>query len=869
MKRNDNTNNTYREIEHNDTRVKILDKTLYRIKYKQCYYIVPRAQQSWGTTTLFDMNVQHADTGHYHDAKNGKLWINEEKEGCLIIECKMQESITTAECEEVMMTIFREGDGNIVMQYPLGKSYDGSYHFVDDYDCETLPEAGRYIAIVSGMQHANHIYNYNSHYMIVPFTVCKGDAPHNTYIKSAQYTLSSTEITGSTQPLEIDLQHHSTAGKDTILKALCFDSEMNLVAHSDVAITTHNGEASTRIAVRPDFFWIENERYTLVLNDTTRAIATLSFDLNHEGVCHVVNGNDIEPLYRNTLKLNKREYSLLQEVSGMRKMRTQIFEQLERTRMIEELNENVEGINFNTSHHAIIYTDFAYEKSPTLNRAYALSKTLMKKSANVVDCQSAVEEKKYSELFDDEEVSVWTNVEALCKSPLKSWQYLKEYIDMDRHIILYDSRRAIDRLLKSIPQLQDLFDTEHIYHSTGATAKEIAYRFFSQIESCKDILNSEKAMQHIYHTLAVKEVANECLESYLSNDIRRFLRNFVAQRAQKRILAMPLHKIAMMGQEVKRLQPEDIDFNFFATSQEKKPATQEVLGSLNAMIGLHNIKQEITALSTLLSFNQQRARLGLKASFTGCHHMIFTGNPGTGKTTVAKMIGRIFYNLGLLSSGEVVVTERSKILGRYIGDTENNMREIINSAKGGVLFIDEAYTLCRSNDDNKDFGRHAIEALLTILAEEDSDILVILAGYKEEMDNMLSINTGLRGRFPHQWHFDNYSCEELMQIAYTTLEQEQYTLSPEADMRLQKVVTQQLIANDKEFSNARWIKQYITHSILPTMAQRVSQHPHCNDRTIYSTIEACDIPFTDKESTLGIKKRNRIGYCTLQQYEAA
>ena len=177
MKRNNNTDNAYREIEHNGSRVKILDKSLYRIKYKEHYYIVPRAQQSWGTTTLFDMNVQHADTGHYHDAKNGKLWINEEKEGCLIIECKMQESITTADCEEIKMTIFREGDGNIVMQYPLGKSYDGSYHFVDDYDCETLPEAGRYIAIVSGMQHANHIYNYNSHYMIVPFTVCKGDAP--------------------------------------------------------------------------------------------------------------------------------------------------------------------------------------------------------------------------------------------------------------------------------------------------------------------------------------------------------------------------------------------------------------------------------------------------------------------------------------------------------------------------------------------------------------------------------------------------------------------------------------------------------------------------------------------------------------------
>ena len=186
MKRNDNTDNTYRQIEHNGSRVKILDKTLYRIKYNNHLYIVPRAEKLWGTTTLFNMNIQRADTGHYHNPESGTLWIREEKEGNLIIECIMKDRISAADSEEIKMTIFREGDGNIVMQYALGKSYDDSYHFISDYDCETLPEAGRYIAIVSGMQHTNHIYNYGSYYMIVPFTVCKGEVPQNTHIKSAQ-----------------------------------------------------------------------------------------------------------------------------------------------------------------------------------------------------------------------------------------------------------------------------------------------------------------------------------------------------------------------------------------------------------------------------------------------------------------------------------------------------------------------------------------------------------------------------------------------------------------------------------------------------------------------------------------------------------
>ena len=869
MKRNNNTDNAYREIEHNGSRVKILDKSLYRIKYKEHYYIVPRAERSWGTTTSFGIHILHTDADLYHDSQNGVLWINEEKKGNLIIECKLQDSISAADSEEIKMTIFREGDGNIVMQSNLGKDYDGSYHFINDHDCETLPDAGKYIAIVSGMQHSNHIYNYSEHYMIVPFTVCKGDVPQNTFVKSAQYSLTSAKITGSTATLKIDFKYTSTAAKEVVLRALCFDSEMNLVAYDNIAFTTGKGTTNANVEIRPQLFWIENERYTIVLNDTTRAIATLSFDMNHKGTCQVVNENDIDSLYRNTPKLHKHECTLLQEVSGMHKMRTQIFEQLERTRIIEELNKMVDGLNFKTAHNAIIYTDFEYEKSPTLNRAYALSEILMKKQAYMINCQKVFEKKDYSELFNNEEVSVWTNIGALCKNPLDTWNHIKKHVDSDSHIILYDSKKSIDKLLKSIPQLQDLFNPEHIYHSTSATAKEIAYRFFSHIASCKDILYSEKAMQYIYHTLAEKEAANESLEPYNSNNISRFLKNFVAQKAQKRILAMPMHKIAMMGHEVKRLHPEDIDFGFFATSQEKKATTQEVLSDLNAMIGLHNIKQEITALSTLLHFNQQRARMGLKASSTGCHHMIFTGNPGTGKTTVAKMIGKIFYNLGILSTDKVVVTERSKILGQFIGETENKMEEIINSAKGGVLFIDEAYTLCRSGEDNKDYGRHAIETLLTILAEEDSDILVVLAGYKEEMDNMLSINTGLRGRFPHHWHFDNYSCNELMQIAYSALKQEQYTLSPEADMRLREMIAQKLFSNDKEFSNARWIKQYITHTIFPNMARRVTQQALCNELSMYTTIEACDI--TDTVSIIKSRdtKRNRIGYCTLQQYEAA
>ena len=328
MKRETSDNITYREIDHNGSRVKILDKSLYRIKYNNHHYIVPRANQSWGTALSIDLSIQHCKDGFYQDSKSSTLWFNENKMGNFIIDCKIQESINSADCEDIKMTIFREGDDNIVMQYALSKSY-GSYHFIREYDCETLPDAGKYIAIVSGMQHIHNGYNRAGHYVIIPFTVCKGEAPQNTIVESAHYSFTSPVITGSTTPLKIDLVHNSTAYQEMVLTALCFDSEMNLVAHNNIVITAHKGNGRDHIAINPDFFWIENERYTIVINDTAHTIATLTFTMNNEGDCLVHNSDNVELIYRNTSSVCLAEYRLLQAVSGMSDMRSRMFMQME------------------------------------------------------------------------------------------------------------------------------------------------------------------------------------------------------------------------------------------------------------------------------------------------------------------------------------------------------------------------------------------------------------------------------------------------------------------------------------------------------------------------------------------------------------
>ena len=136
--------------------------------------------------------------------------------------------------------------------------------------------------------------------------------------------------------------------------------------------------------------------------------------------------------------------------------------------------------------------------------------------------------------------------------------------------------------------------------------------------------------------------------------------------------------------------------------------------------------------------------------------MIFTSNPGTGKTTVAKKIGQLFHSLGVLSKGDVITAERGTIVGRYLGDTENNMQNLFAQAKGNVLFIDEAYSLNTGAGDKADFGNRVIECLLTVLAQPNPDMIIIMAGYQNEMDKMLDSNPGLRKRFTHYLHFEEY-----------------------------------------------------------------------------------------------------------------
>ncbi|MGC8522279.1 MAG: CbbX protein [Steroidobacteraceae bacterium] len=264
----------------------------------------------------------------------------------------------------------------------------------------------------------------------------------------------------------------------------------------------------------------------------------------------------------------------------------------------------------------------------------------------------------------------------------------------------------------------------------------------------------------------------------------------------------------------------------------------EVLEGLeHDLIGLLPVKSRIRDIAALLLIDKLRSTLGLGAGAPALH-MSFTGNPGTGKTTVALRMAEILHRLGYVRKGHLVAVTRDDLVGQYIGHTAPKTREVLKRAMGGVLFIDEAYYLYRPENE-RDYGQEAIEILLQVMENQREDLVVIFAGYKQRMDTFFHSNPGLSSRVAHHIDFPDYSCDELLAIAHLMLEQMHYQLSPAADGALRDYI--ELRRAQPHFANARSIRNALDRARLRQASRLFERRGKPISRDELVTIEAADI----------------------------
>ena len=259
--------------------------------------------------------------------------------------------------------------------------------------------------------------------------------------------------------------------------------------------------------------------------------------------------------------------------------------------------------------------------------------------------------------------------------------------------------------------------------------------------------------------------------------------------------------------------------NISVTKLDEDKSLQELLNELNSLIGLDDVKQDVQSLINLVQIRRIREKRNLKQQPMSLH-LVFMGNPGTGKTTVARLLARIYNKIGVLSQGQLVEVDRSGLVGGYVGQTALKVQDVVKSAIGGILFIDEAYSLT-SNKDGNDYGQEAIDTLLKAMEDHRDNLIVIVAGYTNLMEDFLESNPGLKSRFNKYLYFKDYTPEELYAIFEKMCKGYKFNITDEAQEYVKDYFEKRYIYRNENFANGRDVRNFFEKALI-RQADRLS-----------------------------------------------
>ena len=365
----------------------------------------------------------------------------------------------------------------------------------------------------------------------------------------------------------------------------------------------------------------------------------------------------------------------------------------------------------------------------------------------------------------------------------KNTKYYKDLIpNIIKYYAMYDFENKtnyFDGLMEIYYNLKNIFETN----------LEIDIILNNFVEYKNNIENNKPNVDNIYIDFPKY---NTALRSELEEKLNNLKSVSIFKEESKEIKSEPKEK-----------ETQSKDF------KESEKSLEELMNELNDLTGLKNVKEEINNIVNLIKINNKRKEFNLTDNNIS-KHMVFIGNPGTGKTTVARLLGEIYQKLGVLSKGQLVETDRSGLVAGFVGQTAIKTKEVIESAMGGILFIDEAYTLAK---DGEDFGQESIDELLKEMEDNRDDLIVIVAGYPDLMNEFLETNPGLKSRFNKFVSFEDYSAEELLKILEYNLKKKEFQINEDTKDYLKENFIKMIDEKDKNFGNARVVRNILENAI--------------------------------------------------------